>query len=67
MTKRTREQHRAYMREYMRRRRRGLPGLADDRKRRPVVPPPAQYADLAAEIFGDPPIGRRAIDAERRP
>lgn len=64
MTNRTREENREYMREYMRARR----GSSDVRhvgERRPIVPPPARYADLAAAIFGDPPIGRRAIDANR--
>ena len=27
---------------------------------------PLRYADMSAEVFGDPPIGRRAIDQRER-
>lgn len=56
---------RDYMRRYMKRYRKRGKGLREERALRPIVPPPAQYADLAAAIFGDPPIGRRAIDARQ--
>ncbi|MGY3366150.1 hypothetical protein ACVWZL_003275 [Bradyrhizobium sp. GM2.4] len=63
MTSRTKEQNREYMREYMRRRR-GSKRPSDVSERRPIVPPPARYADLTATILRDPPIGRRALDAK---
>ncbi|KGT75817.1 hypothetical protein MA20_32015 [Bradyrhizobium japonicum] len=66
MTSRTKEQNREYMREYMRERRRGIKRDAREaNERRPIVPPPARYADLTAAILKDPPIGRRAIDARQ--
>lgn len=58
---RTQKENREYMREYMRRRRRARMDRGRG-ERQPIVPPPARYADLAAAVFGDPPIGRRAID-----
>lgn len=61
----TKEKDRAYMREYMRRYRRGGREVRDVGERRPIVLPPVRYADLAAAIFGGPPIGRRAIDARQ--
>jgi hypothetical protein len=54
---------RDYMRAYMRHYRRFGKGKREDKALRPIILPPAQYADLAAAVFGDPPIGRRAIDA----
>jgi hypothetical protein len=54
---------REYMRWYMKRYRKLGKGLREERALRPIVPPPARYADLSAAVFGDPPIGRRAIDA----
>jgi len=59
----TKEKNRAYMREYMRRYRRGGRYVRAIGDQRPIVPPPASYADLTAAILGDPPIGRRAIDS----
>lgn len=63
MTQRTREQNREYMRSYMKRYRRLGKAVRDVGERRPIVPPAPLFADLAAAVFGDPPIGRRAIDA----
>jgi hypothetical protein len=69
MTSRSKEQNREYMREYMQQRRgRAKRKRKDVRhfgERRPIVPPPARYADLTAQILRDPPIGRRAIDARQ--
>jgi hypothetical protein len=59
---RSKEENREYMREYMRRRRRERLDRGRGGECRPIMPPPASYADLAALVFGDPPIGRRAID-----
>lgn len=61
----TPEKNRTYMREYMRRYRRRGRDVRNVGERRPIVLPPASYADLAAAILGDPPIGRRAIDQLR--
>lgn len=58
------EKNRAYMREYMRRRR-GSKTRRERADRRPIVLPHPVYADLTAAAFGDPPIGRRAIDARQ--
>lgn len=65
MTSRTKEKNREYMREYMRLRRGSKRRARDVSERRPIVPPPARYADLTAAILKDPPIGRRAIDAKQ--
>lgn len=58
----TREKDRVYMREYMRRRR-GSKTRREREDRRPFVLPTPVYEDLTAAALGDPPIGRRAIDA----
>lgn len=63
---RTREENREYMRAYMQRRRQARIDRNRVDERRPIIPPPARYADLAAAVFGDPPIGRREL-LERRP
>jgi hypothetical protein len=69
MTSRTKEKNREYMREYMQQRRGRAKRTRKDVRhfgeRRPIVPPPARYADLTAAILRDPPIGRRAIDAKQ--
>lgn len=61
------QERRDYMRRYMKRYRRLGKGLRDVGERRPIVPPAARYADLAAVVFGDPPIGRRALDMQAMP
>lgn len=65
---RTPEQNRAYMRDYMRKRRMGAGHSGEVRPDvtkaayDPQRDGPAQHSDLTAVLMGDPPIGRRAID-----
>jgi hypothetical protein len=61
---RTREEYNRYMREYMRTYRAAGRYVKDiGTRQKPLkAPPQAVYADLTAEILGDPPIGRRALD-----